>query len=706
MFLFDQQSATELEFDKIKTLLQDFCIAETSRGTVKLLQPYQTLSEVDRELGLTSEFMKIKNSPDRVLPRLDFHDLSSEIKKLKIEGYILPSEAFIKLLNNSYLCNELIRFMEEYDGQYPYLYRIFRRIESSDIIIKNIEEVFDKKMNIKNDASDELMRIRTSIRSTKREINRNFEQIIRKLQAKGYLGDTKETFIDERRVLTIISTYKRKVPGNVLGVSKTGGFSYIEPSANIESNKSLMNLFSNERDEILKILKDLTTKIRLELPLIKTCQKLLNRLDFIQAKYKLAESMQGIKPKYVEEPYVDIINAIHPLLFLNNAKEGKPTYPQSIKMDRDNHFLVISGPNAGGKSITLKTVGLLQLMFQSGLLVPAHPKSTFGWFNQILSDIGDNQSIENQLSTYSYRLNRMNQFLNEGDNKSLLLLDEFGSGSDPELGGALAEAIFESLYKKRMFAVLTTHYANIKLQASELERAINACMLFDQITLAPTFTLSIGQPGSSFTFEVAQMNGIPDSIIQRAKSKLSLERVQMDKLIATLQIEKTVYERRNQSLKDKASHSTRAKEDYELLSEKIKQQKISQQEFVQMNNHFIIAGKKMSQFVSKYKPGKNNKALLVELTKYLAIEKSKFKKDNIQKMNKRLKQSKLKQIKQKVTKTEKSVKELQKPIIIGDSVIIVKTKQKGIVKSIENDKCFIIVGNFLFQTKKDDLIHS
>jgi DNA mismatch repair protein MutS2 len=708
MFTYDPQTAKELEFDKIKELLLGYCVAETSQKTVEQLKPYQTLKEVDRELGLTDEMKTIKNHPEGGFPRIDFEDLTPEIKKLRIEGYILPLEAFVKLLRNSRLCNELIEYMEEREGMYPHMEMIFKRAGNSDIIIKSIEEVFDAKMHIKNDASPELFQIRTSIRITKREINKNFDQVLKKLLDKGYLGDTKETFINDRRVLTVVSNYKRKIPGNNLGTSKTGGLSYIEPQVNEHLNRDLDSLFVQERDEILRILKVLTKKIKKELPLIKACQKLLNRLDFIQAKFRLATSINGIKPKSSEETIIDMIDAIHPLLYLNNKKDGKKTFPQSVVMDKASHFLVISGPNAGGKSITLKTIGLLQLMWQSGLMVPVHHNSTFGWFEQVLSDIGDNQSIENQLSTYSYRLNRMNYFLKEANPTSMLLLDEFGSGSDPELGGALAEAIFESLYKKKTFAILTTHYANIKLKASSLGKAINACMLFDRETLAPSFMLSIGQPGSSFTFEVAKMNGIPDHILANAKQKLSKERVQMDQLIATLQKEKSTYERRNQSLKDKEFYSSQMKDEFEDRIAEVKEQKQSQREVIQKNNQHIIAGKKMAQFVKQFEGGRANKGLLTEVKKYLAIEKSKIDQVDEKQVlkSKRQGQKKLKNTSVTLSDLKKERGNSitpQRPIDIGDKVRIKTTKQKGVVESIEKNKVFVIVGNFMIQSRLSDL---
>ncbi len=305
-----------------------------------------------------------------------------------------------------------------------------------------------------------------------------------------------------------------------MGSSKTGSIVYIEPDATLRYSRELNNLEYEEKEEVKRILKALTDFLRPYVLLLEDYQEFLAATDVIAAKAKYAVSMNGILPEITEDREMNLIDAYHPLLYLTNTKKKAKTYPQTISLHQDNRIIVISGPNAGGKSITLKTVGLLQLMLQSGMLVPIHPRSKMCLFDRILTDIGDNQSIENHLSTYSYRLKNMNFFLRKCNAQTLFLIDEFGTGSDPELGGALAETFLEEFYHREAFGIITTHYANLKMLANELPYASNANMLFDSKSLEPVFRLIVGEAGSSFTFEVAQKNGIPYSLINRAKKKI------------------------------------------------------------------------------------------------------------------------------------------------------------------------------------------
>src|SRR5690554_1234930 len=333
--------------------------------------------------------------------------------------------------------------------------------------------------------------------------------------------------------------HRKKVKGTLMGTSKTGSIVYIEPEATIQLSRALHNLLFEEQEEINRILKELTDFMRPFRDDLSSYQEYLTEIDSISARAKYALKTNSVVPRISEEKRIALKDAYHPLLLLSNQKKKQKTYPQTIALSNERRILVISGPNAGGKSITLKTVGLLQVMLQSGMLIPIHPQSEVSFFDRILTDIGDNQSIENHLSTYSYRLKMMNRFLKKCNANTLFLIDEFGTGSDPELGGALAETFLEVFYEKESFGIITTHYTNLKMLANELPHATNANMQFDQKSLEPTYKLFVGEAGSSFTFEVAQKNGIPYSLINKAKKKIERSKVRFDKTIADLQEERS-----------------------------------------------------------------------------------------------------------------------------------------------------------------------
>ena len=692
--MFDQQTIKDLEFSKIKDLLVSFCIESTAKAELSTIQPFTIQEKANKELLIINDFKLIKEEQHSSFPRLEFEELGNELKVLRIKGTTLEVESVIKIYDASILINEMLVFFKKREEEFLMLKEEFNEVYFTKEIINPIEKVLDKRLKVKDDASKLLLEIRQQIKSTKRQVNRNFDRILKKYQGKGYLGDTNESFFNGRRVLSVISSYKRTVDGKQFGASKSGHLSYIEPEENASLNADLERLEDEERIEILRILKVLTAQIQSHFILIKGYQYLLVRLDFLQAKTKLAILLKANFPKFSAESSIDLIDAVHPLLFLNNQKEKKKTLPQSIQMNKFSRMLVISGPNAGGKSITLKTIGLLQLMYQCGLLISANEQSTMGWFNSILTDIGDNQSIENELSTYSYRLKRMNYFLKVANKRTLFLLDEFGTGSDPELGGALAEVFFETLYNKKSFGVITTHYANIKLKASILRNAINASMLFDTDSLTPLFKLSVGQPGSSFTFEVAKINGIPEELITDAKSRLDINRVKMDELLSELQQEKTSLEQARMTFRIVEEKSLEAEEMYTRKSKKLTEKLAQSQLVSEKNNKLITNGNKLNQFIQKYqtKNKKGNKELVEELTKFLAVEKSKLEESNklaILKSQEGLPKKKTK--KQKKTKPEK-------PIKVGSQVRLRQGgKQIGEVTDIDKTIATVVFG--LFKTK-------
>lgn len=691
---FDSNVIRDLEFDVIREMLHDYCVGPTAQLRMVELVPVREFSLLKKELLKLDEFARIRREGVS-FPAIDFEELEDEIKMLQLKDSVLSEESFSRLYKSTVLCNEIKNAFYGMEEALPNLYELVGEIEVTEAIKKAIDKVFDAKWKVRDEASDELRRIRGEIANVRRQIAKNFAKVLKEYAGKGFLGDTGEAYINERRVLAIYSTHKRKVPGMAVGQSKTGALSYIEPEVNIALNFELESLFDDERREIRKILQQLTHEIRVHLPLIRIYQTVLTELDFIQAKNRLASELDAHLPLLSDEPIIDLKKAFHPLLFLSNKKAGKKTLPQTLTMDKFSRMLVISGPNAGGKSITMKTIGLLQIMLQSGLLVPIDPQSTMSFFTSVLTDIGDNQSIENQLSTYSYRLKRMKHFLEVANRRSLVLLDEFGTGSDPDLGGALAEVFFEELYNRKSFGVITTHYGNIKLKAAQLRNAVNGCMLFNTETLEPTYKLSVGQPGSSFTFEVAEINGIPLALIEAAKSKLSESKVLMDAMLASLQEEKTRFEALADQAKTAAETASGTITDFEKKKLRYEEKLQKQSETIERNNKYLSHGKKTAQFIEQYNLKAKNKELLEEIKKYIVLEKTKIEEERMQKSIER-------KISQSKNQKEKKSASIEK-IVVGSLVRLQQTKQTGNVLELTDTEAVVAFGVFKTKVEKRKL---
>ncbi|HEU4496384.1 MAG TPA: DNA mismatch repair protein MutS, partial [Flavobacterium sp.] len=527
----------------------------------------------------------------------------------------------------------------------------------------------------------------------------------------------KESFVENRRVLAVLAMYRRKVKGSILGNSKTGSIAYIEPEATLKHSRELSNLEYEEKEEIIRILKQLSNAIRPFLELLKEYQEFLSDIDVIAAKAKYANKINGILPEITEEKRLYFREAYHPILYSNNKKKNEITYPQTIELTSQSRIIVISGPNAGGKTISLKTVGLLQLMLQSGMLIPVHERSETFLFDRILTDIGDNQSIENHLSTYSYRLKNMNYFLKKCTAKTLFLIDEFGTGSDPELGGALAETFLEEFYHREAFGIITTHYSNLKILANELPFASNANMLFDEKSLEPLYKLVLGQAGSSFTFEVAQKNGIPFGLINRAKKKIESGKVRFDKTIATLQKERSKLEKTSQNLKEEETRAREESRRMENINAKIQDKLERYQELYDANQRLIYLGQKVDDLSEKYFNNKSKKDLIGEFLKIVEIENSKRKKitlkekkakEVIQKEITKEAAAKVEEIREE--KKEKKLKAIKQeadkpklPLKLGDRVRMLDGKAVGTLEKIEKNKATVNYGIFTSKVSLEGL---
>ena len=702
---FDEQTLKDLEFTTIRSWLVEYSIGPTAKRKLEALVPSNYFPAIEKELLTVNELREIRITGEP-FPALDFQELTAELRLLPISNAVLDLEGYLRISRASEIVNALIYFFDKREKDYPILHTLLKDTEYTTDLIDAINRIFDRAGQVKDEASKQLYEIRQQIKSVRGQINKNFDKELRRLSKENILGDTREAFINERRVLTILSTHKRKISGSVVGSSKTGSLTFIEPQVNIQLNNELELLLDDERKEIHRILQALTRFLAQYLDLITAYQTALTSFDFINSKTKLALTLNACLPAIEKETKLELIDAYHPILWYNNKLIGKKTLSQHVLMDKSSRMLVISGPNAGGKSITLKTIGLLQLMLQAGLLVPVNPNSKMCLFQQVLTDIGDNQSIENELSTYSYRLKRMHRFLEVANKRTLLLLDEFGTGSDPDLGGALAEVFFEELYNRKSFGVITTHYGNIKLKADQLQNASNGCMLFDTETLEPLYKFSMGQPGSSFTFEVAQINGIPMHLIEEAKLRIDEKKVRMDKLLSELQREKTYLERLNKEHILAQETAEAARQDYLVKKMRYEEKLKTQLETIERNNKYFASGKKMNSFIDRFSVSSRkkgvNQPLIDELIKYLTVEKSKI---ETTKRNEQLKKSAAvqKTPKRKKITPEKDPYERHK-ITIGSTVKLISTKQSGTVESIEGEQLTVLFGFLRMKVERSKLM--
>ena len=716
MISINDKTLKDLEFNTILETIENFCSTELGKGKALAISPFKDKDSLMKSLLQTSEYLS-SYSNNNAIPNHGFENITNDLKLLAIEGSLLDVNSFRKFISISETSNTLIQFLKKFDDYYPKLNERASSVEYTKTIIQKIEIVLDKYGEIKDNASPDLVAIRAKINVVRGKINQSFGMALSQYNSLGYLDDIRETIVDNRRVLAVLAMYRKKVKGSILGNSKTGSIAYIEPEATLRYSRELNNLEFEEREEIARILKKLTSEIRPFHELLNQYQELLSDIDLITAKARYAKNINAILPNITEEKRLFFRDAYHPILYLTNKEKKQQTFPQTIELKNDSRIIVISGPNAGGKTISLKTDGLLQLMLQSGMLIPVHERSETFLFDRILTDIGDNQSIENHLSTYSYRLKNMNYFLKKCNSKTLFLIDEFGTGSDPELGGALAEVFLEEFYHREAFGIITTHYANLKILANELPFASNANMLFDEKSLEPMYKLILGQAGSSFTFEVAQKNGIPFGLINRAKKKIEGGKVRFDKTIATLQKERSKLEKTSLTLKEEETKAREENRKMEIINVKIQEKLERYQELYDENQRLIYIGQKIDTISENYFNNKDKKTLIGEFLKMVEIENSKRKKVN--QKEKKEKEIIKKQVIEEVTvkveeirkvkkekKTKAKKEEENKPKVVlkvGDRVRMKDGKSIGTIDKIEKNKALVNYGIFTSKISVDEL---
>lgn len=714
MISITDKTLQDLEFNTVLQTISERCNTEIGKQKALEIIPFKDKEALMNALLQTSEYLS-SFSNNNAIPNHGFDNLTNDLKFLAIEDSFLEVSSFRKIATLSETVNVLLLFFKKFHDYYPKLNEKAVQVEYTKFIIQKIDEVVDKYGEIKDNASPDLINIRRDMNLVRGKVNQSFGQAMTQYNSLGYLDEIKESFVDNRRVLAVLAMYRRKVKGAILGSSKTGSIAYIEPEATFRYSRELSNLEYEEREEITRILKKLSNDIRPFLVLLKQYQEFLSDIDVIAAKAKYANKINAVLPTITTEKVLYFRDAFHPILFLNNLEKKEKTFPQTIELNPESRIIVISGPNAGGKTISLKTVGLLQLMLQSGILIPVHERSKTFLFDRILTDIGDNQSIENHLSTYSYRLKNMNYFLKKCNAKTLFLIDEFGTGSDPELGGALAEIFLEEFYHREAFGIITTHYSNLKILANELPFASNANMLFDEKSLEPMYKLILGQAGSSFTFEVAQKNGIPYGLINRAKKKIEGGKVRFDKTIATLQKERSKLEKTSLNLKEEESKAREESKKMQTINSKIQEKLERYQELYDANQRLIYMGQKLDDISMKYFNNKDKKVLIGEFLKIVEIENSKRKKATV-------KEKAAKEIIQKIVteevkvkvdeiraeKKEKKLKAIseERPKValkVGDRVRMFDGKAIGTIDKIEKNKAVVNYGVFTSKVNLEQL---
>jgi DNA mismatch repair protein MutS2 len=703
-----KKTLEDLEFDVVVENILTYCVTSHGKEKLNSLKPSLEFDQINFSLDLVSEYLSSMDN-DNNFPNHFFESISKEIKIIQILNSQLEIDSFRKIKTVVELTILHIKFLKKFKTYYVNIYELTRDLDIFKEIVQEINSVIDKYGFIKDNATNDLLNIRNNISSTKSKIRQSFSSALNSNNSQGYLDEIKESLIDNRRVLAVKAMYRRKVKGQMMGSSKTGSIVYIEPQETLIQSRKLQDFLYDENEEIKKILKNLTSFLQPYCTTLTDYQNYLTDIDVIYAKAKYAKEINALKPNISSERITKIKDAFHPLLYSSNTKLNLKTYPQSISLDNNKRIIVVSGPNAGGKSITLKTIGLLQLMLQSGILIPVHHSTQMCVFDNIISDIGDNQSIENQLSTYSYRLKNMNSFLKKCNSKTLFLIDEFGTGSDPELGGALAEIFLEVFYERKSFGVITTHYSNLKLLANELPHMSNANMQFNDKTLEPTFNLVLGQAGSSFTFEVAQKNGIPYSIINRAKKKIERGKVRFDATIAKLQKQRVQLDKTASSLKLEEDKFKKENEKLNLTNDKIKSKLVNYQELFDSNQRMITVGNKLNDISERYFNNGKKRILISELLNLVDTLNSKRKKTNFSKV--KLEKRKVKKTKEVLDKELQSIRKEKKknklkPVKklnnivfkVGDKVRIEGSSTIGIIDNIEKNNAVVNYDTFTTKT--------
>lgn len=692
MRLFPESATVQLEFDKVKDLLVKHCKTDWALQAARDLRIHNHIAYIETALQQTHEFKLILQA-GQFFP-LDFTtNLHKDLKLLSIPGASLGGEQYNlirRLLDNA---ADLFRWFDtERREAFPAMAAVLADTYYEKRLREMIDEVLDETGQVKDNASEELQHIRSALYRKRNELRRLFDRLVQKMNKNGYLADIEESFINGRRVLAVYAENKRMVKGVLHGESDTRQTAFIEPEETTGLNNEIYSLENDERKEVYRILRALTASLQPYAELMMGYLHTIGTFDFIRARARLAIDMDAHLPTVVNKAHIELVKAYHPLLYLYNKAAGKDTIPLNIKLDEKARILVISGPNAGGKTVTMKTIGLNQMMLQAGLLVPVQPSSVMGIFKQLFIHIGDTQSLEFELSTYSAHLQHMKYFIELANGKTLFFIDELGSGSDPSLGGAFAEVIMEELAYKHAMGVVTTHYLNLKVMANRVQGVVNGAMQFDEEKLLPLYRLVVGKPGSSYTFSIAERIGLPKKLIQKARKLVDEDHFTLDTLLNRTEQDLQRIEGREKELNKLLKDNEKLKREMEQVLDKEKhnqqvellrhQNKLKEEQLTYLKE----MERKLKHMVIEWRKAEDKEEVIRLIHALLFKQKEKV------------------AVQKKEAKAAARFVELEEPVREGGLVKMKQNRQVGTVKELRGKKAIVQVGLIPITVDVKDLI--
>ncbi len=692
MRLYPETALTQLEFDKVKLLLVDLCKTDYAKQKAETLRVHTRKDFIDRDLGQTYEYQLILLQA-QYFPNEFVLNINKDIKLLSIPGALLVGEQWLQIRKLTESIGSIFRWFDnERRAAFSGLTLVLSDSYYEKNIIDSIDEILDESGVVKDNASVDLQKIRMSLYKRRNELRRMFEKVIQRMAKAGYTADIDESFSNGRRVVAVFSEHKRQVKGILHGESDSRKTAFIEPEETIELNNEVFSLEHEELQEVQRILRALTGKLSVYAPLLASYITMIGEYDFIKAKGQLALKMNAHLPEVADKAQVVLIDAYHPLLYLYNKTAEKKTIPVTLSLNEEHRILVISGPNAGGKTVTMKTIALNQLMLQAGLLVPVSALSKMGIFKQLFIHIGDTQDLQFELSTYSSHLLHMKHFMENANGKTLFFIDELGSGSDPNLGGAFAEVIMEELARRNSYGVVTTHYLNLKVMANHTKGILNGAMQFDEVNLLPLYKLITGKPGSSYTFAIAERIGLPQHLINRARKLVEDDHFKLDKLLNSTEQDLQQLQQEKQSLAKLVKENNQLKKEMELVMDKEKhkqqvellknQNQITEERLVYLKD----MERKLKQIVLDWKKSTDKNEVVKSLHSLLFNQKETIVVNKLAK------------------KVDKKYKELNQTIVVGSLVKLKKNYQVGEVKEIRGKRAIVQVGALPINVEIADLI--
>lgn len=691
MKFYPESALSQLEFDKVKALLQAHARTVHAKEKAGQLRIHTKKEFIQLELQQSYEF-KLILSLGQYFPNDFTLNIARDLKLLSIPGSMLSGEQWLPVRRLADNTKNIFRWFDtEKRESFPALSRIIAGAHYEKFIMEAIDLILDESGNVKDSASEDLQRIRMSLFRRRNELRRMFEKVVARLAKAGYSADIDESFSNGRRVVAVFSEHKRQVKGILHGESDSRKTAFIEPEETIELNNEVAALEHDEIREVQKILRELTSMLAPYAGLLQHYLDIAGEFDFARAKAKLALDMNGQMPDLLDSAHVALIDAYHPLLLLYNKASGKKTIAVTLTLDDKNRILVISGPNAGGKTVTMKTIGLNQIMLQSGLLVPVSPLSQMGIFKQLFIHIGDTQNLEFELSTYSSHLLHMKHFIETANGRTLFFIDELGSGSDPNLGGAFAEVIMEELSRKHAFGIVTTHYLNLKVMANHTQGIINGAMQFDEVNLLPMYKLVVGKPGSSYTFAIAERIGLPKHLITKARKLVDDDHFKLDRLLNSTEKDLQQLDQEKKELQRLLRENEKLKKEMQTVLDKERHRQ--QVEILRHQNQVAeerIAylkdmERKLKQIVLDWKKSENKNDVVKNLKDLL------FKRKEEIVVNKLAK------------KVDQKYKELKNDITVGSLVKLKKNYQVGEVREIRGKRAIVQVGTLPINVDLADL---